>query len=182
MGDPAIGVEWTADVGIPSEIKLIVPKMPDMKLVHNLPTHIDLRLPPMAEIRVAPIHIPSEIAFKGPSQIELVAVGIPSTIGLDASGVPSSILVEPSANFPSSIKLDASSLPSMIQVVGVPSTIELVGAPSEIKLIMPENPVVEMKYSGAPVDVRISLDVDKLTGAGGDDGMPCFALVPCPRK
>ena len=181
MYDPTLGVNYEMEMGIPSEIRLVVPKLPDMKLVHELPAHIDLRLPPFPEIRLAPLNIPSEIVWKGPSQFELVAVGIPSTIGLDASGLPSTIMVVPGPNFPTKITLDASGMPSTIQVVGVPSTIELVG-PTEIKLVMPENPVVEMKYSGAPVDVRIKLDVDSLTGKGDDDGMPCFALVPCPRK
>ena len=75
------------------------------------------------------------------------------------------------------IEIDASSIPDKIQVIGIPSTIELVGAPSEIKLVMPEKPEIELVYKGAPIDVKINLDVTKLTGENGEQ--PCFALVPC---
>ena len=39
------------------------------------------------------------------------------------------------------------------------------------------HPEIELVYKGAPIDVKINLDVTKLTGENGEQ--PCFALVPC---
>jgi len=170
------------DVGIPSEIKVVFPdEIPDIKILHDLP----------AIIRVASPNIPSEIKITTdkeliseirivsegfPTLIEVSAKNIPSSIELDARNLPKSIPIDVPENFPS-IKLDASSLPDKIQVVGVPSTIELVGAPSEIKLVLPEKPEIELVYKGAPIDVKINLDVGRLTGE--NDKSQCVAIVPC---
>jgi hypothetical protein len=74
------------------------------------------------------------------------------------------------------IKIDATGIPDKIQVVGIPSAIELVG-PSEIKLVLPEKPEIELVYKGAPIEVKVNLDVSRLTGEG--ENAQCFALVPC---
>jgi hypothetical protein len=74
--------------------------------------------------------------------------------------------------------LDASEIPDKIQVVGIPKHISLVGEiPSEIKLVMPDKPEVELVYKGAPIDVKIQLDVNRLTGEG--EKLQCVAIVPC---
>jgi hypothetical protein len=101
---------------------------------------------------------------------------LPSAIRLEAFGLPSSIKLEVPEIMPK-IQIDASGIPDKIQVVGIPSAIELFGAPSEIKLVMPDKPEIELVYKGAPIDVKINLDISKLTGENGDQ--PCFALVPC---
>jgi len=129
---------------------------------------------------IAPdVPIPNEIRINSenvPSTIELLATNIPSSIKLETSNLPSSIKLEVPNVMPT-IKIDASGIPEKIQVVGIPSAIELIGAPSEIKLVMPEKPEIELVYKGAPIDVKINLDVTKLTGENGEQ--PCFALVPC---
>jgi hypothetical protein len=42
---------------------------------------------------------------------------------------------------------------------------------------MPEKPEVELVYKGAPIDVKIQLDVNRLTGEG--EKLQCVAIVPC---
>ena len=63
-----------------------------------------------------------------------------------------------------------------IQVVGIPPSIELIG-PSEIKLVMPDKPEIELVYKGAPIDVKINLDISRLTGEDGN--AQCVTIVPC---
>ena len=101
---------------------------------------------------------------------------VPSSITLDVKDLPQSIKLEVPESFPK-IQIDASGIPDQIQVVGIPSTIELVGAPSEIKLVMPEKPEIELVYRGSPIDVKVNLDISRLTGEDGNQ--QCFALVPC---
>jgi len=176
--DPSIEVD-VADIGIPSVIKVLAPDMPDIRVIHDMPTLI----------RVEPINIPKSISFDTvgipksikfvnedvPTEIRLVS-DLPKAIMLDASEVPKSIMLEVPDNFPRSIKLDASDIPDKIQVVGFPKHIELVG-PTEIKLVMPDKPEVEMVYRGAPIDVKIQLDVNRLVGE--NEKLQCVAIVPC---
>jgi hypothetical protein len=169
------------EVGIPSEITLKIPEIPDIKVLHDIPAIIRVESPKIPDIRIiAPdVPIPNEIRINSenvPSTIELLATNIPSSIKLETSNLPSSIKLEVPNVMPT-IKIDASGIPEKIQVVGIPSAIELIGAPSEIKLVMPEKPEIELVYKGAPIDVKINLDVTKLTGENGEQ--PCFALVPC---
>ena len=169
------------DIGIPSEIIIKVPEIPDVKIIHDIPTMIRIEKIKIPDIKILgpETPIPTEIKINAagvPSTIELISSNLPSTIRFDTSGLPSSIKLEMPSFMPS-IKIDASGIPDKIQVVGIPSSIELVGAPSEIKLVLPEKPEIEMVYRGAPIDVKINLDFTKLTGENGDQ--PCFALVPC---
>ena len=156
-------------------------EIPDVRIIHDIPAIIRVESPIIPDIKILgpEIPIPSEIKIDAegvPSVIELKSYDLPSAIKLDTSGLPSSIRVEMPEVMPK-IEIDASSIPDKIQVIGIPSTIELVGAPSEIKLVMPEKPEIELVYKGAPIDVKINLDVTKLTGENGEQ--PCFALVPC---
>ena len=172
------------DLGIPSQITIKAPEIPDIKLIHDVPAIIRIEPVNIPDIKIiGPTNpIPTEIKILSdniPSAIELVAKDIPSAITLDASGLPRSIKLEVPDVLPS-IKIDASGIPDKIQVVGIPSAIELVGAPSEIKLVMPENPEIELVYKGAPIDVKINLDINKLTG--DDTNGSCVAIVPCTPK
>lgn len=169
------------DLGIPSEITVKVPEIPDIKVLHDIPAFIQIEAPTIPDIRIlAPdVALPSIIKLDTeglPSSIKLDAGSLPSAISLDIGNLPRSIKLEVPEQFPT-IKIDASGIPDKIQVVGIPSTIELVGAPSEIKLVMPEKPEVELVYKGAPIDVKINLDVSRLTGEG--DASQCVMIVPC---
>ena len=180
--DP-IEVQMT-DLGIPSEIFLRVPEIPDIRVLHDIPQIIRVEAPKIPDIKIIgpATPLPSEIRIVSdsiPSFIELVAYSLPKSIILDTASLPRSIKLEVPESFPS-IKIDASGIPTSIQVVGIPSSIELIGAPSEIRLVMPEKPEIELVYKGAPIDVKINLDISRLTG---DDGnAQCVAIVPCTPK
>ena len=182
--EPSLEVQM-ADLGIPSEISVKMPEIPDIRVLHDIPEVIRVEMPNIPDIKIIgpAIPLPREINIMMPEAIPsfiiLKAVDLPTAITLDASNIPSSIKVEMPDVFPS-IKIDASGIPDKIQVVGIPSTIELVGAPSEIKLVMPDKPEVELVYKGAPIDVKINLDISRLTGEDGN--AQCVAIVPCTPK
>lgn len=182
LEEQALEVE-IADIGIPSEIKIIAPEIPDIQILSDIPERIKveaINIPSSIKIDAGKFSLPSEIkiiADEIPTKIEIVSkFEIPSRIDLIAN-LPSSIKLDLADNFPSVFKLEAIGIPEKIQVTGIPSTIELVGAPSEIKLVMPEKPEIEMVYKGAPIDVKINLDVSKLTGE--NENLNCVAIVPC---
>jgi hypothetical protein len=178
--DPSVDVQ-IADLGIPSIIKVLAPEMQDIRIVHDVPTMIKVEAMDVPKsIRLNAEEVPKFIKLINqdvPTEIKLVS-DLPKSITLDATQVPRSIMLEVPDNFPKSIKLDASGIPDKIQVVGVPEHINLVGnIPSEIRLIMPDKPEVELVYKGAPIDVKIQLDVNRLTGEG--EKLQCVAIVPC---
>jgi hypothetical protein len=166
------------NAGIPSEIKIVAPNIPDVKLIHDLPSTIRLEVPEIPKEIFLRSDLPKEISLviadNFPRTIELVADNVPRSILLDASEIPPYIQIGVPVDFPKEIKLDASEIPKEIKVVGIPNYIELIG-PSEIKLVVPE---VEMVYKGAgiPIDVKIELDVSKLVDT---EGKNCVAIVPC---
>ena len=173
-----------ADLGIPKEIMVIMPEIPDIRVIHDIPAIIQIESPNIPNIKIIGPDkpIPSEIRIVSdglPSVIELVATNLPESIKIDASGIPSSIKLELPDKMPT-ISIDATGIPTQIQVVGIPSSIELIGAPSEIKLVMPDNPEIELVYKGAPIDVKINLDISRLTG--DPDSGNCVAIVPCSQK
>lgn len=173
----------TSDLGIPTEIKLIVPEIPDVRLVHDLPAVIRVIAPDMpTEIKMTGVDlIPREIKISAvdvPTSIILDATMVPSVITLQGVDIPTIIKVVVDEKFPSSILLDASQIPDKIQVVGIPPSIELIGnIPTQIQLVMPENPEIPLVYKGAPIEMKITLDTAKLTGE--KDMSQCFSLVPC---
>jgi hypothetical protein len=158
------------DIGIPDEIKIVAPKIPDIRVLHNIPREIALQMPmPIPDIRiVGPVKpLPERINIVGgdsiPDKIHLVATDVPRTIKLDATDVPRRILVEPAANFPSVIRMEAFGIPDTLRVTGIPPTIELVGnIPSTIQLVMPEDPTIELVYKGAPFEIGLRPEVEKL--------------------
>ncbi len=172
------------DLGIPSEIKVVMPEIPDIRVLHDIPVMIDVRVPEIPPISVVfpKDSIPKEInvIHDIPQTIEVVGK-IPTTIALQVTNMPEFIPVVPAPNFPKEIRLDTSTLPDKIQVVGIPESIELIGnIPTKIELVMPEKPEVEMVYKGAPIDVKVKLDITKLIGE--DEEMNCVAIVPCKPK
>jgi hypothetical protein len=169
-----------SDLGIPSEILVKMPEMSDIKIIHDIPAIIRVEAPKIPDIQIIgpKTPLPQEIKIISdniPSTIELVSKDLPESIKLDVSDLPRAIKLDIPETLPD-IKIDASGIPDKIQVVGIPSAIELFGAPSEIKLVLPDKPEVELVYKGAPIDVKINLDVSRLTG---EDNGQCVAIVPC---
>jgi hypothetical protein len=163
----------TFDVGIPDEIKVVFPTVPDIKLTHDLPTEIKLNVPFISDINLVLPEggIPSEIRFVTESII-------PDRIIFDVAALPTHIELTIPSNFPSSIYLDASGVPTSIQVIGVPSSISLIGnIPSEIIVKVPETMEIPLVYKGGPIPFRF----DSPMVADGED-TPCFAITPCPRR
>ena len=173
-------------VGIPEEIKLIVPEINDITVLHDIPEFISLILPEMKNIKVEFNEpIPSEIKLNHdiPEKINIDAASIPEFIKIDSSELPSVIKLQSEIEIPKNIKIEFDSFPSSISVTGIPDHIELVGViPSEIKLTMPEKPEIEMVYKGSPIEVKVELDYKKLFGDKHDEDLPCFAIIPCPPR
>lgn len=182
-GIDAIEVE-TSGFNIPSEIKVVFPEVPDIQIIHDIPMLIKVKSVDLKDIEILGAeNIPSEIKLVSelPDYLELkVDTKEIKELKLSHEGIPSKIFLEVPDNFPSKIELDVSKIPDKIQVEGIPSTIELTGAPSQIQLVLPEKPEIELVYKGSPIDVKINLDVNRLTG--DNDGAQCVAIVPCPNK
>ena len=170
------------DIGIPSEIKIAVPKFPDIKVNHDIPEFINVNsdLPKRIVLYQAD-PIPKEIRIVSesvmPSTINIDYSGMPDSIKVDASSIPGVIMLK-SLDIPEKILVDGSSIPDTIKVVGIPESIE-VKMPSEIvaKLQVPENLEIPLVYKGGPVPIQF----DSSNLLGGDD-QTCFALVPCNKK
>ncbi len=179
-----------ADFGFPSEIRIIPPDIPDVRLVHEIPTKIDVEFPEIPDIKIhgpdTPLPKQIEIVNKGliPTTIAIDATNIPNKITLD-SNIPSKIMVEMVKPIPTTIMIDGSSIPDKIQVVGFPESIEL-KAPSAIPLTLPEDIEVPLVFKGdpiqvAPIDVKIEMDIGKLIGEN-EEGNNCVMITPCPAR
>ncbi len=183
--DQGITVD-VGDIGIPSEIKIIAPQLPDIKVIHNLPVGIDLRVPNIPDVRLVVPEgaIPNEIRVVNagiPESIAVIAQDIPKSIKLDAQDIPRMIPIVVPDDFPRTITLDAKGVPTSIQVVGVPSSIELI-APAAIPLKWPDEvPEIPLVYKGSPIELKITMDVQKLTGGDDPNGPPCVMIVPCTK-
>lgn len=185
MDDNTMEIQ-VSDIGIPSVINVVAPKFPDIKIdASEIPSSIKVeRIEGISEIKIIPpiMPIPSEIKIiseaKIPSSILLDASELPKSIPIVNMDIPESIGLKLIGDFPSEIKLNAEGIPDTIQVVGIPPVIELKGTiPDTIQLVMPEKPEIEMVYKGAPIDVKIQLDISKVTGEG--DKLNCVSIVPC---
>jgi hypothetical protein len=169
------------DLGIPSEIKVVAPKIPDISVRHDIPSFIDIKS-----------DIPSRItvyqADVMPKEIKVTADSVPRVIAVDASAIPESIRIDSGSipgfislvapDLPSVIRLEGYRIPESISVTGIPESIE-VRMPSEIvaRLEVPENLEVPLVYRGGPVPVQF--DSSSLVA---DGEQVCFALVPCGKK
>ena len=170
------------DLGIPSEIKVVAPKFPDIKVQHNIPEFINVNsdIPQRIVLYQADV-IPKEIKVVSesaiPTVIKIDHSEMPKMIKIDASSIPGHIDLLP-VNIPERIVVDGSDIPDVIRVVGIPDSIE-VKMPSEIvaKLQIPENLEIPLVYRGGPVPVQF----DNSNLLGGEE-QACFALVPCNKK
>ena len=163
------------DIGLPSEIKILAPKdlpkeikitseglnLPsEIKVIGNIPNEIKLTHSLPTEIRVKS-KIPSVIRFEGAEKIpKVISIAMPKA-------------------WPK-IAIDASAIPETIRLVGnIPSTITVKSEiPTEIIARIQQPEPIKLIYEGGP----IPLQFDKRPFGGGDDDLPCFALVPCPKK
>lgn len=173
--------------GFPSVIVIEPPVMPDVKVVHELPSSIDLLAPDKMLIEYIGPAIPNTIQVVGPEEPLTIEIVGPKSIKLDADDVLNGIsLIAPDWN--PRLLIDASMLPSSIQVVGMPSSVELVyNGPTSIKLEMPDNPTIQMlpPTEAIPISVMVTLAMDGVNQMLSDEqraNMQCVAIVPCPMK
>ena len=171
-------------LGIPNEISVIVPKFPTIKVEHNIPFKIAIEAPEIPNLSIlGGEKIPTKIAVVQEIPIPMVITvesKLPTIITIDGSTLPGFISLSVPDNFPTMISIDASGIPKTIQVIGVPESIELKGnIPSEIKVTIPDNLEIPLVYKGGPIPIKF--DEKALLGENGED-LPCFAIVPCPRK
>ena len=167
---------------IPSEIKVIAPKIPDIKVNHDIPEFINVNSDiPQRIVLYQADPIPKEIKVVSdtiiPNVIKIDSAGVPKSITIDSSSIPGFISLV-AVDIPEKIMVDGSNIPEFIRVVGIPESID-VKMPSEIvaKLQMPEDLEIPLVYRGGPVPVQF----DNSNLLGGDD-QACFALVPCNKK
>jgi PKD repeat protein len=169
------------DIGIPSEIRVIPPKMPDVRVIHDMPATINVAVPVFPDIKIIgpDVPIPSEIRIYSdtviPSSIQLVS-DLPSAILLDISDLKNTTIKLELPDKMPTIQLEGD-IPKTIQVVGIPDHIELKGyIPSEININTKplENLEIPIVFKGSSIPVRF----ESLTPSDGED-RPCFALVPC---
>ena len=175
-------VPQASELGIPSQITILPPDLPDIQVVHDLPRTIELKVPLIPDIRIIgpERELPKEIRIVAdniPTSIPLTLdAKIPEVIHLDASTVPNVIWLQPVSNFPTTIFVDGSNIPAKIQVVGMPDSIELKhNLPEFIDLRVPENLEIPLVYKGGPVPLTFT----PANMTGSDEDAPCFMMVPC---
>ena len=181
-------------VGIPEEIRIIPPKMPNIRIdSSDMPSSIKLdctevNIPTDIVIHGPETPLPNSIRLNGdeiPEDIDLVYKG--KGIKLDTEGVsiklemereiPTRILVEIPDPIPEKIILDASEIPDRI-ILEAPEGIPVI-VPDDvgIPLLLPEEmPEVEMVWRGSPIEVKITLDEVMSKDA---DGKNCVQIIPC---
>ncbi len=190
----SIKVEYES-VGIPSEIRVIMPDdhirldtgdLFERKIQINS-SGVDL--PKSIQIHGPESPIPNSIKFDAselPEQINLVYSGepikidMPTTIQIEMEQkLPEKIMIEMVKPIPEKIVIE-SSIPDQIELIG-PKSIPISIPPGlGIPLLLPaEMPSIELKYSGKPIEVKITLD-DILSKEA--DGRNCVMIVPCPTK
>jgi hypothetical protein len=183
-------------VGIPSEIKIILPDDPVVRLdassLDKKSIKIDatsVNLPKDIKIYGPESPIPNSIVFDASDLVEsLKILSTMPPIKLDASEIPKSIELKMDREIPNKIVVEMlNPIPDRIFVESnIPNKIILEG-PSGIPLLIPDNfflpikfpdkmPEIEMVYRGAPVELKITMDqiIDQTA-----DGQNCVKIIPC---
>lgn len=181
----AFEVEYNS-IGIPSEIKIVPPEFPQIKIQHDLPQEIrvvqgtDLDLNGTIRILPPDFSIPTEIQVVStlPKSISLVS-DIPSVIKVEHD-IPNKIVIESITEIPDKIIVEHD-IPDQIKVVGCPDTIELVFPQESIKLTIDKDLEVPMVYRGAPIETVVKIEMPKEWTTNPDDGdLPRFHIIPAP--
>ena len=183
-------------VGIPSEIKVIMPDDMSLRLdareLDDRKIKIDasgLNIPSNIKIQGPDSPIPNSIRFDASDLVQAIELFKSSSpIKIDASGIPSSIKMEMEKEIPKIILVEMPNLiPSRIVVDSkIPDKIILEG-PAGIPLLLPEEfvlpikfpdkmPEVELVWRGSPIEIKITMDkiIDKEA-----DGTNCVMIIPC---
>jgi hypothetical protein len=183
-------------VGIPSEIKVIMPEDTSVKLdtseLDNRKILIDassVNLPKDIVIHGPESPIPNSIVFDASDLNQAIErLQTISPIKLDASDIPKTIKIEMEKEIPNTIVVEMPKpIPEKIVVESnIPDKIVLEG-PTGIPLLLPEEfalpikfpdkmPEVELVWKGSPIEVKITMDQIISQEA---DGRQCVMIVPC---
>jgi hypothetical protein len=165
---PAITADLNYENVIPSQIDLIVPEIPDISLIHNLPTEIHLKALDLPEF--------IDLRHNLPANIELInSPNLISSVKLDTSGLPKQISLNLTSDIPHEISLVGLEIPSVISVdaSSMPSVIS-VNMLSEIELKMPSE--IPMRLINPEITVK--LEMGKLVSENMSN-LQCVAIVPC---
>jgi hypothetical protein len=183
-------------VGVPSEIKVIVPNDTSVKL--------DTRELDQKKIKIdaSEVNIPQNIKIHGPDavipdsivfevgELNQVIDRLESIkpIQLDASGIPDSIELKMEKEIPKTILVEMPKpIPEKIMVESnIPDKIVLEG-PEGIPLLLPDDfalpvkfpeqmPEIELVWRGSPIEVKVTMD--EITNKDAD-GKNCVMIVPC---
>lgn len=159
-----IQVEYDVS-GFPSEIKVIPPEIPDVRIVHDLPTEITVKLPEFPEIKIAAPEFRDIRILPPETQLTIEAIGIPDSIRLETTTpIPERIELFTQVAIPEKIMIEHD-IPRIIRVEGLPDVIRVEhNLPSVIRVEMPEKPEIELVYKGSPIPVQVQLDVQKALG------------------
>jgi len=185
-------------VGIPEEIRIIPPDIPDVKVDWG-------GFPKELKINTKDVHIPTDIKIHGPespipNSIKLDATEVPEAmelvyrggpIQLEVTGMPTEVKVQMDKPIPERILVEMPEpIPQEILLKhDLPKSIWL-ETPDSIPLELPEDisvplrfpdeiPPMELVYRGAPIEVKITMDeiLDREA-----DGRNCVMILPCPTK
>ena len=179
LGLPNLEVGYDV-VGIPSKIAVEAPIFEKITFdTSNFPSKIIVESPNIPDRIVVEgmKEMVSEIKVKVPSELPSFKIdtsGLPKSIPIDWGDVPAKIDLNV-VNMPSVISVEHD-IPSTITVEGMVDTIQVQGIPDflPIRFDNPEDRILRVE----PIEVKITLDVDKITGKD-EDGNSCFRLVPC---
>lgn len=194
QANESIKVEYEP-MGIPEEIVVVVPdEMPKVEIdaseIRSTKIKIDaqgLDIPKDIYLHGPETPIPNSIVFDAKDLIGAIDM-LRNTVVKVESDIPTDIQVHVDNPIPEEVIVRVvNPFPEKMEVVGIPDKIILEG-PTGIPLLIPENfgipllvpdvmPAVEMRYSGAPIEVKITMDqiIDKQA-----DGRNCVMIVPCP--
>lgn len=167
--------------GFPSEIKIIPPEIPDIRLIHDIPSEVLVKFPSMPELKFDTSGFRDFKILLPETPLTIETIGIPKVIQLESAfNIPSTIELFTSVNIPEKIMIEHD-IPSTIRVEGLPDVIRLEhNLPSSIKLEMPDKPEIDLVYKGSGIPVKIELDIQKLIS--DQDNLQCVAIVPCRKN
>lgn len=183
-------------VGIPSEIKVILPDDPkvflDSSSLNDKKIKIDatdVNLPTDIKIHGPDSPIPNFITFNASDLIDAIGkLENISPIKIDFSSIPDTIKIEMEKELPNKIFIEMlKPIPEKIVIESnIPDRI-ILDCPAGIPLLLPDEfvlpvkfpdvmPEIELVYKGSPIEVKITMDeiIPK-----NQDGQQCFMLVPC---
>ncbi len=183
-------------VGIPSEIKIILPEDPVVRLdASSLDDRkikidaTDVNLPTNIQIYGPESPIPNSISFDASSLVDVIERFESLKIKIDVPEIPNTIQLKTDNQIPNIILVEMPKpIPDRIIVESnIPDRILLEG-PIGIPLLLPDDfslpvkfpdkmPEIELVWKGSPIEVKITMD--EILGKDENGNQQCVMIVPC---